>query len=154
MSAAPTLEQKIVKALTDEAIASNDLAVLVEETTAAIAIAENDATVAEGAALDPLQSPDPVRARAVMVDARFRATRLRNLLPRLQARFEEVAEKERYASWVADFERIKPEVDVLAEEFRTTYTAFIAKIIPTLRRIEHINAEVSRLHQSKPPRAY
>jgi hypothetical protein len=81
MSAAPTPEQKIVKAFTDEAIASNDLAVLVEETTAAIANAENDAEITKATALDPLQSPDPVKARATMEDAEFKATRLRNLLP-------------------------------------------------------------------------
>jgi hypothetical protein len=150
----PTLEPKIVKALTDETVASNDLANLLTETETAIAIATNDATVAEVTALDPLQSPDPVRARATMEDAKFRTTRLRNLLPRLQSRYEEMNKREVEAAWIVQYDALKPQRDALAEEVKTVYAAAVAKIIPTLRRIEHINAEVSRLHQSKPPRAY
>src|ERR1035437_9851844 len=154
MSAAPTLEQKIVKAFTDEAIASNDLAVLVEETTAAIAIADNDATVAEASALDPLQSPDPVKARATMENAKFRATRLRNLLPKLQSRYEEMNKREIEAAWIIRYDALKPQRDALAAEVKTAYAAAVAKLVPVLSRIEHIHAEVSRLPQSKRPRAY
>ena len=156
MSAAPTptLEQKIVKAFTDETIASNDLANLLAETETAIAVADNDATVAEATALDPLQSPDPVKARAVMEDARFKADRLRSLLPRLQSRYEEMNKREVEAAWIVQYDALKPQRDALAEEVKTVYSAAVAKLVPVLSRIEHINAEVSRLHQSKPPRAY
>jgi hypothetical protein len=150
----PTLEPKIVKALTDEAIASNDLANLLTETETAIAVADNDATVAEATALDPLQSPDPVKARAVMEDAGFRATRLRSLLPKLQSRYEEMNKREIEAAWIVQYDALKPQRDALAEEVKTVYSAAVAKLVPVLGRIEHINAEVSRLHQSKPPRAY
>jgi hypothetical protein len=153
-ASAPTLEQKIVKALTDEAIASNDHANLLAETETAIAIAENDATVAEAAALDPLQSPDPVKARAVMEDARFKADRMRSLLPRLQSRYEEVIRREEGAAWIAEYETLKPKRDVLAEEVKTVYAAFVAKFVPLLRQIDQVNAEVSRLCQSKPSRRY
>jgi hypothetical protein len=146
----PTLEQRIVKALTDETIAANDLAVLVEETTAAIAIAENDATVAEATALDPLQSPDPVKARAVMEDAKFRATRLRNLLPRLQERFDKVSLDEQYAAWRPQFEAIKAERDAANAKFRTAFTAFVADVVPQMLRLEQINAETSRVSAAKP----
>src|SRR5664280_2166543 len=156
MSAAPTptLEQKIVKAFTDETIASNDLANLLAETETAIAIAENDATAAEATALDPLQSPDASKARAVMEDTRFKADRLRSLLPRLQSRYEEMNKREIEAAWIVQFDILKPQRDALAEEVKTVYAAAVAKLVPVLSRIEHINAEVSRLHQSKPSRAY
>jgi hypothetical protein len=66
----------------------------------------------------------------------------------LQERFAEMSKREIYAAWVVDFERIKPEVDVLTEELRTTYAAFVAKLVPTLSRAVQINAEVSRLNQT------
>jgi hypothetical protein len=154
MSAAPTLEQKIVKAFTDEAIASDDLAVLVEETTTAIAVADDDATVAEATALDPLQSPDPVKARAVMEDARFKASRLRSLLPRLQSRYEEIIRREEEAAWNAKYDALKPQRDALAEEIKTTYATMVGKLIPLLNKVDPINAEISKLCQSKPSRRY
>jgi hypothetical protein len=151
---APALEGRIVKALTDEAIASNDLANLLMETETAITVADNDATVTEATALDPLRSPDPVKARAVMEDAKFRATRLRNLLPRLQERSEQVSKREIEAAWIIRYDALKPQRDALAEEIKTVYAEAVAKLVPMLSRIEQINAEVSRLHQSKPLRAY
>ena len=149
----PTLEPKIVKALTDETVASNDLANLLTETETAIAVADNDATVAEATALDPLQSPDPVAARATMENAKFRATRLRNLLPRLQERFEEVSKRESYAAWIVQYEAIKPERDAANAKFRTAFTAFVADIVPQMLRLEQINAETSRVSAAKPTRA-
>jgi hypothetical protein len=151
---APALEGRIVKALTDEAIASNDLANLLMETETAITVADNDATVTEATALDPLRSPDPVKARAVMEDAKFRATRLRNLLPRLQERSEQVSKREIEAAWIIRYDALKPQRDALAEEVKTAYAEAVAKLVPMLSRIEPINAEISRLHQSKPLRAY
>jgi hypothetical protein len=150
----PTLEQKIVKAFTDETIASNDLANLLAETETAIAIAENDATAAEATALDPLQSPDPVKARAVMEDARFKADRLRSLLPRLQSRYEEIIRREEEAAWNIRYEALKPQRDALAEKVKTVYAAFVAEYVPMLNKVELINAEVSKLCQSKPSRRY
>jgi hypothetical protein len=150
----PTLEQRVVKALTDETITANDLAALVEDATAAIGIAKNEATAAEATALDPLLSPDPVKARAVMEDAKFRATRLRNLLPRLQERVEEVSKREIEAAWIIRYDALKPQRDALAEEVKTVYAEAVAKLVPMLSRIEQINVEISRLHQSKPLRAY
>jgi hypothetical protein len=150
----PTLEQKIVMALTDETIASNDLANLLTETETAIAVGDNEATVAEATALDPLLSPDPVKARAVMEDAKFRATRLRNLLPRLQERVEEVSKREIEAAWIIRYDALKPQREALAEEVKTVYPEAVAKLVPMLSRIEQINVEISRLHQSKPLRAY
>jgi hypothetical protein len=43
--------------------------------------------------------------------------------------------------------------DALAEEVKTVYAEAVAKLVPTLSRIEQINVEVSRLCQAKPTRA-
>ena len=58
------------------------------------------------------------------------------------------------AAWIILYEALKPQRDALAEEVKTVYAAAVAKLVPMLSRIEHINAEVSRLHQSKPSHAF
>jgi hypothetical protein len=146
---APTLEQRAIKALTDE-VGSSILASLVNETETAIATATNDAEVAEATALDAIASPDPVKARAVMEEAKFKVSRLRSLLPRLQERFGEAALQERYNAWVKEFDAFAPERDAAAEELRVIYTEITSKIVPLLIRIEQIDAKASRIALSKP----
>jgi uncharacterized membrane protein YccC len=127
-TSAPTLEQHIVKALTDDTITSRDLGSLLTKTETAITTATNDAKVAEATALDPLASPDANKARATLGDARFKAERLRSLLPRLQTRYEEIADKEKYANWIIRYEALLPQHDALAEEIKTAYAEAVAKI--------------------------
>jgi hypothetical protein len=148
------LEQRVVSALTDDTLASNTLASLLDEVTTSIEIAVNDAKVAERIALDPLQSPDLAKARAVMEDAKFRAERLRSLLPRLQDRLDEVVGKEAEAAWSAAYDKFRPERDAFEEELRTTYAECINRLLPLLQRLASVNAEANRINAMRPSRPY
>ena len=86
MSNKQALEQQIAAALADAGIASADLAVLVQETEAAIVAADQAAATERERAHDPAQSPDPASAYQAMQTAAFAANRLRTLKPRLQQR--------------------------------------------------------------------
>ena len=103
-----TLEQRIVDALSTKEMTAEALAALVAETEAAIATAAKTAAGERIKALDPVLSPDPVRARKAMEDAAFAAERLRTQLPRLQKRYQQVADAEEYAAWATTFDRLKP----------------------------------------------
>ncbi len=148
-----TLEQYIAKALSDNALDSNALAVLIAETAEAVEVADKQAIAAREQALDPIASPDPNKARATMESAKFTADRLRNVLPRLQERFDKVHLDERYAAWIVQYDAIKPERDAANAKFSTTFTEFVANIIPQMLRIEEIEREASRVAAAKPTRA-
>ena len=148
-----TLEQRIAAALADNDIDSSALATLIAETAEAVEVADKQAIAAREQALDPIASPDPSKARATMESAKFTADRLRNVLPRLQERFDKVYLDERYAAWVTQYEAIKPERDEANAKFSTTFTEFVANIIPQMLRIEEIEREASRVAAAKPTRA-
>jgi hypothetical protein len=145
-----TLEQEIVAALADADINSSDLSALIERTEAAISEADQTAETARSKALDPALSPDPKTARAAMEDAAFTRDRLKTLLPRLQARYQEVQAQECLTQWRSDYEKLKVERDGLAEELRTIYPEFEAKIPDLFTRIAANDAELSCLHQARP----
>jgi hypothetical protein len=50
-----------------------------------------------------------------------RRDRLRNVLPRLQARLQDVQAQEYAAGWLADYEQVKVKCDALAQEYGATY---------------------------------
>jgi hypothetical protein len=145
-----TLEREIVPALADADIKSSDLSALIERTEAAIPEADQAAETARNMALDPALSPDPKTARAAMEEAAFTRDRLKTLLPRLQARYQEVQAQEYLAQWRADYEALKIERDALAAELREVYPEFEAKITDLFTRITANNAELSGLHQARP----
>ena len=148
-----SLEQRIAAALADNGIDSSALATLIAETEVATADADKAAIQAREQALDPIASPDPNKARATMESAKFTADRLRNVLPRLQERFDKVYLDERYAAWVTQYEAIKPERDAANTKFRTAFANLVAEIIPQMVHLEQINAEASRVSAAKPTRA-
>jgi predicted transcriptional regulator len=145
-----TLEQEIVAALADANVNSNDLSALIERTETAIPETDQAAETARSMALDPALSPDPKAARAAMEDAAFTRERLKTLLPRLQARYQEVQAQEYLAEWRSDYEKLKDERDGLAEELRTIYPELETKITDLFTRIAANDAELSRLHQARP----
>jgi len=146
------LEQEIVAALADADadVRSRDLSALIERTEAAIPQADQAAETARSMALDPALSPDAKAARAAMEDAAFTRDRLKTLLPRLQARYQEVQAQEYLAEWRSDYEKLKVTRDGLAEELRAIYPEFETKITDLLIRIAANDAELSRLHQARP----
>jgi len=145
------LEQKIVRTITDDTITSRNLGFLSAETEMAIATADADAQIAEATALDPLQSPDLASARATLEDARFKAERLKSLLPRLNERYERMAHKEKKAAWIVRYDALRPEVDALTKELGTAYAALVAKLVPLLNHAMQLNGEISRLNQASLP---
>jgi hypothetical protein len=146
---ATSLEQSIATALSSD-IASADLAALIAEVEAAIDAAGQAVETERTKALDPLLSPDPTKARAAMHDAAFTRDRLRTLLPRLQARYEQVTAEEYLVQWHSDYEALKVRRDALVEELREVYPAAVAQLIGLFDRIAINDNELSRLHQARP----
>jgi hypothetical protein len=145
-----TLEQKIASALADDSITSTVLAELITEVEIGIVAADKAAEEEREKALDPIASPDAVKARTALADAEFRRDRLRNVLPRLQQRFSEVEAHERYERWVVDYEQVKAEHDGLVQELRETYPAIEEKLTELLLRIETGDREAKRVNSEKP----
>ena len=145
-----TLEQEIVAALAGADVNSSDLSALIERTEAAIPETDQAAETARNKALDPALSPDPKTARAAMEEAAFARDRLKTLLPRLQARHQEVQAQEYLTQWRSDYEKLKAKRDGLEEELRTIYPEFETKITDLFPRIAANDAELSRLHQARP----
>ena len=105
-------------------------------------------------ALDPLASPDAAKARGAMEDAAFIRDRLRNVLPRLQARYREVVAAEDLARWVPEYERTKATRDQLAAKLCELYVPFVAEMVPLLSAIEKVDAEIRRVNNAKPEAAH
>ena len=145
-----TLEQEIVAALAGADVNSGDLSALIERTEAAIPEIDQAAETARSEALDPALSPDPKTARAAMEDAAFTRERVKTLLPRLQARYQEVQAQGYLTEWRSDYEKLKGKRDGLADELRTIYPEFEPKIADLFTRITANDAELSRLHQARP----
>jgi hypothetical protein len=143
------LEEQIATALSEE-IASGDVEALITETEAAIAAADATAERERVRALDPIASPDPVKARAAMEDAAFTRDRLRTALPRLQARLKVMEAAEYLARWEPDYKRVEAQRDALAAEMREVYPAAVAQLADLFQRMAQCDRECSRIDRSAP----
>jgi hypothetical protein len=143
------LEARLVAALRGH-LSAGKLAALTDETEVAIRQAEASAQAERQRALDPLSSPDPRQARAAMEDAAFRSERLRSLLPRLQARYEQVAAAEERERWKAKYGTLKVRRDALSAELANVYPEVADKLADLFERIAVMDAEISSLHQARP----
>jgi hypothetical protein len=143
---ATTLEQRISDALQpDTAITSADIAALIEEAEVGIAKAEKEGTVDQTLLLDPKA------ARQAIADAAFHAERLRMLLSKLAARYQEVHDQEQAKAWLPKYDVMKRKRDALAEELREVYPDAGIKIVDLFVRIADNNEELSALLQARPP---
>jgi len=149
----PTLEERIDVALQpDAALTSADLAALIKEIETDIAKADQLWTV------DQTSSQDSGAARQVRIDATLAANRLGLLLPKLQARYEEVYEQEqaaafcaaREAEWLTEHEVLKRERDVLAKELREVYPDAARTIANLFGRIAINDEALAEQHRSRP----
>jgi hypothetical protein len=145
-----TLEERIAAALSAN-IASSDLAALIAETEEAIALADSTAESERAKALDPIASPDPIKARAAMENAAFTRDRLRTVLPRLHVRLKQVEAAEYVAKWEPDFKRVEAQRDALAAEMREVYPAAVAQLGDLFERMVQCDRECSRINGSAPP---
>ena len=140
-----TLEQRIAIALQpDAAVTSADLAALIEETEAGIAKAE------KGRAIDQTLSLVPKAARQAIADATFAANRLRTLLSKLQARYQQLRDEEEVTAWLAEFDGFKPGRDALAAELRSVYPDAVTKIVDLFVRITENDKARSERLQGRP----
>ena len=149
----PTLEERIDVALQpDAAVTSADLAALIDEVEADIAKAD------QGWAVDQKLSVDPKAARQAKLDATLAANRLRPLVPKLQARYQEVHYQEqttawlaeREAAWLAEHDALKQERDALAEELPEVYPDAARKIADLFVRIAANDKALAELHRARP----
>jgi len=143
------LESRIVAALRG-ALSAAKLAALTDETEVAIRQAEANAEAQRQRSLDPLSSPDPRQARAAMEDAAFRSERLRSLLPRLQARYEQVAAAEEREQWKRRYETLKVRRDALSAELVRVYPELADRLADLFGRLAAMDVEISNLHHSRP----
>lgn len=143
------LEKQIATALTSD-ITASDLATLVTETEAAINEAEEVAKAERVKALDPLASPDAVRARAAMENAAFTRDRLRTVLPRLQQRHREVAAAEELARWLPQHDVAEARRNGLALKLHELYLGFVEQFVPLLDEIEQADREIRRVNDAAP----
>jgi hypothetical protein len=144
------LEKRIAAALVGNDVTSADLATLIAETEAAIGQADATAVEARTRALDPLASPDAGKARESMQAAEFSRDCLRTVLPRLQARYAEIAAAEYLTHWRADYEVLKGKCDASASELGEVYPKVVSQLVDLLGRIAANDAELSSLHQARP----
>jgi hypothetical protein len=144
------LEQRIATALGAAGITSTELDQLIIETEAAIAAASEAAVTERVRALDPALSPDPRKARAAAEDAQFACDRLRTLLPRLKACWEQIALAEAVALWRIDLETVRTERDAMVKELNELYPAAVAQIIDLLDRIAAVDQKVGYVNGHAP----
>jgi hypothetical protein len=149
-AAAISLEQRAVAALTDDTITSSALAALVEEARAALAEAEQVAAAEKARAFDPVVSPDPREAHARMVDAGFKADRLRTLLPRLQKRLAEAAVREHALEWLRERDKFEAERCPPLAAARVAYDDALEKMLTFLRVVSEFGAARATLLSRRP----
>ncbi len=142
-----TLEERIATALSSDT-ASDVVAILIAEVETAIVAAVMPRACC--AIPDPLASPDAAKARASMEDAAFTRDRLRNVLPRLQARLTELQAAEYAARWEVDFTEVEARRDEWARKY-AQYPKIVAQLVDILRGAEEIDQECSRVNGSAPP---
>lgn len=144
------LEQRISVALTTADLKAAELAVLLEETTAAIVAADATAQTARECAYDPALSADPTQARAEMENAVLCSGRLNTLKPRLEAKLAELQAAETEDHWLHDFVALEGIQNKLADEFAQTYQRCATELVDCFARMADLAAELSRLHQARP----
>jgi hypothetical protein len=144
------LEKRISDALADAAARSIDIAASITETETAITAADHVALAERIKALDPAQSPDPVKARAAMEDAAFTRDRLKTLLPRLQQHFQTVVAREELATWRSRHDDVKERRDAAAAKLQEVYEPFVEQIVSVLLEIEQIDHDIRQVNATTP----
>jgi hypothetical protein len=145
-----SFEHRVVAALTADDVTGDGLAALLTEMAAAVAAADAAAKTEHERALDPVVSPNPVKAHQAMKVAAFTAARLRALQPRLERRHQEASAQERLRAWQADCDLLEAERDKLADELRTLYPQLVVLIADLFSRMATNDEQLSVLHRRRP----
>jgi len=105
----PTLAERIDAVLQPDAVVTSaDLAALMDEAEIDIAKAEKEREV------DQTLSLEPKAARQAIADATFAADRLRTLLSKMQARYQQLQYQDQVTAWHADADVRESERDTLS----------------------------------------
>jgi hypothetical protein len=147
---AESLEQQIAQALTDPQVASAGLDELISKTDEAVAEAAATAQAERDKALDLIASPDAAKAEQSVWAAELRRDRLRSSLVRLWERLHEVERVESTARWKADYDAVKTNRDMLAQEFAELYPTVTAQLCDLFQRAKVIDQECSRIDCEAP----
>jgi hypothetical protein len=145
----PSLEQEISAALDNATVTAAALAAPIDRATTGFVLAQDQAVLAREQALDP-QMSSLDEARAKIEATALCAGRLQTLLVRLQRRHTEVAQAEREAEWRRQAAQLKERRDDLALAIDDDFDFYVDKLAELLARIATNDAELSRLHQSRP----
>jgi hypothetical protein len=145
-----SVEERGVAALRDDALDATALAALVEQTTVALAEAEQAAAHERERAFDPTLTSNPKAAHAAMVEASFMADRLRTLLPRLQVRLAEVAVRERSLQWLAERDQFEAERCPPLVIARAAYESALEQMLDFFRLVDEFSAARSALLGRRP----
>jgi hypothetical protein len=150
IDAAPSLEERAVGALTDDTVSSAALAALLGETTSAIAAAEATAASCKERAFDlALGHAEAKEAHGLMVDASFRADRLRTLGPRLQARWLDALQREAADAWRRERDAFEASIPNI-EAVRANYEAALQQMLKFFTEVTAFNSARSRLLSRRP----
>jgi hypothetical protein len=68
---------------------------------------------------------------------------------RLQQHYKEVAEREYYQTWKADFKRVEAMRDELVAELREQYPLAVATIVDLMQRIQRVDKEVDHINAKR-----
>jgi hypothetical protein len=148
------LEQKIASVLGgNDGDGSTDIAALIGEVEAAAAAADADAAKAREDALNPAVVIDVAAVSAAVTAAELTRDRLKAAVPRLQARWHEVALAESLAVWREDFEAVEGGLDELVAEFEDRYPKLVDELVSLMKRAAEVDRKVTYVLVNRPPGA-
>jgi hypothetical protein len=129
------LEQLIGEALSSSEQTAAELGNLLAQLERAVVAAAEHARLQNEKSLDPLASPDPVRARQSAEDASFLANRLATLKPRLSVACAKQVQKESVAAYLVKRDALASERDALQTEFIAEYETLSGKLLALFGRL-------------------
>ena len=145
-----TLEKRIHVTLNNhDTLTANEVADLIAETRSAI-VATERAAEAERKAAYNLASPDRAKARAALAAAEFTLTCLRNALPNLEARYQQLCAVEADAAWIPEFEKADMEGVKLDRAFAEFYAQVAERLADFDERFKAVNRERAAVMSRKP----
>src|SRR5262245_824772 len=145
------LEERIASTLSAaDHVKSADLAALIQEVETAAQTADEAATKAREAALDPAVVVDAAKVGAAVASAALTRDRLHAALPRLHEQRKQAREREYLAAWREDYAAVKGKPDATAQMLRERYPAIVDELVTLMTNIAITDKEVSRVNLAAP----
>ena len=145
------IEERIASTLAAaDDVKSADLAALIQEVETAAQAADEAATKAREAALDPAVVVDAAKVGAAVASAALTRDRLQAALPRLHEQLKQAREREYVAAWREDYAAVKAKRDATAQMLRERYPAIVDELVTLMTNIAITDKEVSRVNLAAP----